>query len=72
MSDAPISNADWPFDITDEQKSSLWRKWNQDGQELTFQEFVDTIQPTSHMDGAIVVQWSGMFLAIEKDGYTHS
>ena len=39
---------------------------------ISFRDFRRTVQPTFGMDGAVVVQWCGMWLAIEKDGYTHS
>jgi hypothetical protein len=70
VGDKPLSSPKWPFDITDDQKSSLWRKWRQENNDLTFQEFVESIQPS--VDGSIVVQWAGMYLQIEKNGYTHS
>ena len=39
---------------------------------LTFDGFVKSVQPMLGSDGAIVVRWLGMWLAIEPDGYTHS
>lgn len=30
------------------------------------------VRPTIGMDGAVVVPWAGMWLAIERDGYTHT
>ena len=39
---------------------------------ISFRDFRRTVQPTFGMDGAVVVHWCGMWLAIEKDGYTHS
>lgn len=71
----PVDNETitWPdFPITEAQKASILRKWEQDSQDLTYQEFVNTVQMTFHMDGAVAVKWSGMWLAIETDGYTHS
>lgn len=35
-------------------------------------EMLARVQPTIGMDGAIVLQWRGMWLCIERDGYTHS
>lgn len=66
-----------PLKTTHEQRSALFRKWKQaklgDGPfDMPWIEFAKTAQPTSGMDGAIVVQWCGMWLAIETDGYTHS
>lgn len=37
--------------------------------EITYKEFRRTVQPGS---GCIMVFWSGMWLGIEPDGYTHS
>jgi len=39
---------------------------------MSYREFRRLAQPTFGMDGAIVVPWCGMWLAIETDGYTHS
>jgi len=58
--------------MTFEQKESLVRKWAQDNNGMTLEEFVDTAQPTVGMDNAIVVKWCGMWLVIEADGYCHS
>ena len=52
--------------------TALARIWKRDHQYMTLEEFMETAQPTFHMDDAVVVKWSGMWLAIEKDGYTHS
>jgi hypothetical protein len=60
------------MDITHEQATSLFRKWKQDQNDMSWVEFAKTVQPTFGMNGAIVVQWCNMWLAIETDGYTHS
>lgn len=39
---------------------------------ITYKQFRRGVQTTFGMDGAIVIQWAGMWLAIERDGYTHS
>lgn len=39
---------------------------------ITYRQFRRGVQPTFGMDGAIVIQWAGMWLVIETDGYTHS
>ena len=59
-------------DMTPEQKEALARKWAQDDNGMTLQEFIDSAQPTFLMDDAIVVKWCNMWLAIETDGYCHS
>ena len=40
--------------------------------QLTYRQFRRTVQPTFFMDNAIALPWCGMWLAIERDGYTHS
>jgi len=51
------------------QAQSLFRKWQQNNQGLTYLQFRRTVQPGWD---CVMVQWSGMWLGIEKDGYTHS
>lgn len=41
-------------------------------QPISYRRFRSTVQPTFCMDNAVVVQWMGMWLAIERDGYVHS
>lgn len=60
------------LEVSHEQATSLFRKWKQDAQGMTWLEFAKTVQPTFGMDGAVTVQWCGMYLAVERDGYTHS
>lgn len=61
-----------PLMITDEQAAALFRKWKQASNDMSWREFAASIHPTFGMDDAITVQWSGMFLCIEKDGYCHT
>jgi len=58
--------------INKNQQFSLLRKWKQENQGLTFIEFRRSVQSTFGMDGAVVVKWGSMWLAIETDGYVHS
>jgi hypothetical protein len=51
------------------QARSILRKWQQNNQGLTYLQFRRTVQPGWD---CVMVQWSGMWLGIEKDGYTHS
>jgi len=51
---------------------ALHTKWQQADQDLTFEVFVKRSVTTAGMDNAVVTYWSGMWLAIETDGYTHS
>lgn len=60
------------IDTTHEQRTALFRKWLQSDQNKAWRDFAHTAQATFGLDGAIVVQWCGMWLCIEKDGYTHS
>lgn len=63
--------------VNDAQATSLFRKWKQSQfpestSNQSWAEFAKTVKPTFGMDGAVIVQWAGMWLAIETDGYTHS
>lgn len=42
------------------------------GQRMSYREFRKTIQTEIGGFGAIMVPWAGMWVGIEKDGYTHS
>lgn len=58
--------------MTAQQLTALFNKWeinDQDG--MTLGEFIDSSE-SMVADDAIVVKWSGMYLAIETDGHTHS
>ena len=57
---------------TDAQVDALWKLWKRAHQDKTFAQLMQSAQPTMAMDGAIVVPWCNMFVAIETDGYTHS
>jgi len=39
---------------------------------LNYRQFRAALQPTIGCDGAVMVRWAGMWLGIERDGYTHS
>lgn len=60
------------LDITGAQAASIFRKWKQDSNDMTWKEFAATAQPTYGMGGVVVIKWCGMFLAIEENGYTNS
>jgi len=55
--------------INKAQSKALHRKWTQNDQGMTYLQFRRTVE--SGWD-CIMVQWSGMWLGIESDGYTHS
>jgi hypothetical protein len=66
--------------ITKDQQRALHRKWQQAHDQqaekgkrfMSYLAFRRTALPTIGCDGAIAVPWCGMWLAIERDGYTHS
>lgn len=66
------------IEVTHEQLTALFRKWKQaksgDRPDETpdWLAFCRTVHPTFGMNNAVTVQWCGMWLAIETDGYTHS
>lgn len=43
-----------------------------DHKPATYRQFRAGIHPTFGCDDAVIVQWCGMWLCIEKDGYCHS
>ena len=57
---------------TKAQRQALYRVWGRGDMGLTYRQFRATIQSTFGMDGAVILPWCGMWLAIEQDGYTHS
>ena len=60
--------------LTAKQSKSLFRKWSQLPRKtrVSFPDFEKTALPMVGGNGAVVVLWAGMHLAIETDGYTHS
>ena len=66
--------------LNKDQTKSLLRKWKQNNQGLTYLQFRRTVQPgwdgkevlLSICSTVVMVKWSGMWLGIEEDGYTHS
>ena len=55
--------------INKAQQKAIYRKWLQNNQGMTYRQFRATAQ--SGYD-CIMIHWSGMWLGIEDDGYTHS
>ena len=62
--------------LTKPQAQTLYRKWI-DGQhergstrDVSFLAFRRTVEPT--YDDSVMVQWCGMYIGIEADGYPHS
>jgi hypothetical protein len=57
-------------EMTEEQYTALWAKWNGNNNSMCFADFVDSFV---HGDfDSIRILWCGMWLGIEKDGHTHS
>jgi len=59
--------------LTAAQEEAIIRKYecNQSGY-YNLMEFMDEAKPMGGCDGAVTVKWCGMWLCIERDGYTHS
>lgn len=62
--------------LTKPQAQTLCRKWI-DGQHdqgstrgVSYLSFRRTVEPT--YDASVMVQWCGMYIGIEADGYPHS
>ncbi len=57
---------------TPEQLATVKCRWEQHHNDMTLQEFIDSVQPTIGCGGAVTVKWAGMWLCIEKSGYCHT
>ena len=57
--------------LTKPQRQSLHRKWTQNNQQMSYRQFRRTVC-REICGSAAMVYWSGMWLGIETDGYTHS
>lgn len=59
--------------LTQQQKEALERKWLINScRDVSLEEFIATVYQPAYADGSIMVEWCGMTLGIEPDGYTHS
>lgn len=58
--------------LTKDQQKALARAYARAPMPETFLQFRRRVQPTFGCDGAVVVQWQGMWLCVERDGYTHT
>ena len=56
--------------LSKEQQTALNRVWTRNNQGKSYLAFRRTVCAT--FDCAVLVHWSGMWLGIEPDGYTHS
>lgn len=57
---------------TKPQRHALMRLLSRMETPLAYRAFRRTVQPTFGCDGAVVVQWCGMWVCIERDGCAHS
>ena len=57
------------MNINKAQQKSLFRKWQQNNQGVSYLQFRRSVVSGF---GCIMVEWSGMWLGIESDGYCHS
>ena len=57
--------------ITRAQRKSLYLKWKQDNQKMSYRAFRRSARHAFY-DDCLLVRWCGMTLGIEKDGYTHT
>ena len=55
--------------INKAQRKALHLKWTQNNQGISYLQFRRTVESGW---ACVMVQWSGMWLGIELDGYTHS
>jgi len=55
--------------LTKEQRRAVWRVYNRHPSNISYRQFRRTVQPGPD---CVMVRWSGMWLGIEYDGYTHS
>jgi hypothetical protein len=60
------------INLTKPQRKALHTVWLRNNQDKTYRQFRGTVQPLLCGDSAVMVQWCGMWLGIEPDGYTHS
>tara|TARA_B100001059_G_scaffold37146_1_gene30076 strand:- start:297 stop:479 length:183 start_codon:yes stop_codon:yes gene_type:complete len=58
--------------LTKPQQQALKTKWMLWSEEKSYLAFRRTVELGFCMDGAVIVPWNGMWLAIETDGYAHT
>ena len=57
--------------LTKQQQIAVKRIYNRAPLSVSFLAFRRSVQPAIGLD-CVLVQWAGMWLGIETDGYTHS
>lgn len=55
--------------ITRKQREALKRIWSRGADNRTYRQFRRDVVPGHD---CLMLQWAGMWLGIERDGYTHS
>lgn len=58
--------------LTKAQQNVLQSKYKEDREAGTYVQFLKTAYQPIGCDGAVAVDWNGMQLLIERDGYCHS
>lgn len=57
---------------TRQQRLAIKRLYDRTQTSLTYRTFRAQVQPTFGMDSAVIINWAGMWLCIETDGYAHT
>jgi hypothetical protein len=57
---------------TRKQREAIARLWHRLDERPCYRVFRRQVQGTFAMDGAVVVPYCGMLVAIERDGYSHT
>ena len=62
------------IEVTALQAESIFEVYRRpiDGEKPSFEKFTEGLTPMVCGDGAVVLPWCNMFLAIESDGHIHS
>lgn len=60
--------------LTNAQRGAVKRAWLRmdESTRPSYRSFRASVQGTFGCDGAVVAPWCGMWIVIERDGYTHS
>lgn len=58
--------------LTKEQQRAVLRLHERSSQDMSFLAFRRTVHPIADRSGGVMVYWVGMWIGIERDGYTHS
>jgi hypothetical protein len=60
-------------DLTEAQEDAIRAKFEiSHGTYISAEEMINAATSTVGCDGAVAVPWCGMWLCIERDGYTHT